>query len=215
MISKQTRLIVFDWDGTLMDSTGRIVSAMQTTATNLKLPVPSVDDVRGIIGLNLTECYKRLFPEVDDHDWITKEYRYQYVEGDPTPSPLFEGTAETLEHLKNNGHLIAVATGKAREGLDRVLNDSGLKSLFDLTIASDEAQGKPHPEMLNKLMSHTKTSPEQSIMVGDTTFDLQMAKKAGMPSIGVTFGAHTIEMLRSCQPQAIIDDIRQLKGRLS
>lgn len=212
MISKQTRLIVFDWDGTLMDSTGRIVSAMQTTATKLKLPVPSVDDVRGIIGLNLNECYQRLFPEVDDHDWITEEYRYQYVEGDATPSPLFEGTAETLEYLKSQGYLLAVATGKAREGLERVLNDSGVKSMFDVTIASDEAQGKPHPEMLNKLMAHTKTSPEQSIMVGDTTFDLEMATKAGMPSIGVTFGAHTLDMLRRCRPQAIIDDIRELKG---
>lgn len=211
MISKQTRLIVFDWDGTLMDSTGRIVSAMQTTATKLKLPVPSVDDVRGIIGLNLNECYQRLFPEVDDHDWITEEYRYQYVEGDATPSPLFEGTAETLEYLKSQGYLLAVATGKAREGLERVLNDSGVKSMFDVTIASDEAQGKPHPEMLNKLMAHTKTSPEQSIMVGDTTFDLEMATKAGMPSIGVTFGAHTLDMLRRCRPQAIIDDIRELK----
>lgn len=211
MIAKQTRLIVFDWDGTLMDSTGRIVSAMQTTATNLKLPIPSVDDVRGIIGLSLDECYRRLFPEVDDHDWITEEYRYQYVEGDQTPSPLFEGTEDTLEHLKSRGYLLAVATGKARHGLDRVLNESGLREIFDVTIASDEAQSKPHPEMLHKLMAHTKTQPEQSIMVGDTTFDLEMAQRAGMGGIGVTFGAHTIEMLKTCAPQAIIDDIRHLK----
>ena len=104
MLTLDTPLIVFDWDGTLMDSTGRIVSAMQTTARNLKLPIPSDDEVRAIIGLSLGNCYRQLFPEVDDHDWITEEYRYQYVEGDKTPSPMFEGVEDVLTKLKNDGY---------------------------------------------------------------------------------------------------------------
>ena len=210
MISKHTQLVVFDWDGTLMDSTGRIVSAMQTTARNLQLPVPTEIDVKGIIGLSLDECYRRLFPDVNDHDWITKEYRYQYVEGDQTPTPLFEGAMETLEHLKNQGHLLAVATGKARYGLDRVLSESGLGHLFDVTIASDEARGKPDPDMLHKLLQHTGASPNDALMVGDTTYDLQMARSAGMDSIAVSFGAHTVDQLKSLSPIAIINSLQEL-----
>ena len=210
MLTLETPLIVFDWDGTLMDSTGRIVSAMQTTARNLKLPVPSDDAVRSIIGLSLGNCYRQLFPGVDDHDWITEEYRYQYVDGDKTPSPVFEGVEEVLSQLKEQGHYLTVATGKARHGLDRVLNESKLKHFFDTTIASDESNSKPDPAMLHTLMKHFNLKPGQAVMVGDTSHDLKMAQNAGTHSIGVSYGAHTIETLRSCQPLAIIDDIREL-----
>lgn len=210
MLSLETPLIVFDWDGTLMDSTGRIVSAMQATARNLKLPVPSDDEVRSIIGLSLGICYQRLFPEVDDHDWITEEYRYQYVEGDKTPSPVFDGVEDVLKHLKDEGYHLTVATGKARHGLDRVLNESKLKPFFDKTIASDESNSKPDPAMLQTLMKHFDVKPQQTVMVGDTTHDLKMAQNAGTHGVGVTYGAHRVELLKQHAPIAIIDDIRQL-----
>lgn len=210
MLTLDTPLIVFDWDGTLMDSTGRIVSAMQTTARNLKLPIPSDDEVRAIIGLSLGNCYRQLFPEVDDHDWITEEYRYQYVEGDKTPSPMFEGVEDVLTKLKNDGYYLTVATGKARHGLDRVLNESKLKHFFDTTIASDESNSKPDPAMLHTLMKHFDVKPEETVMVGDTTHDLKMAQNAGTHSVGVTYGAHKVELLKQHAPLAIIDDIRQL-----
>ncbi|WP_223668863.1 HAD-IA family hydrolase [Kangiella shandongensis] len=210
MLTLETPLIVFDWDGTLMDSTGRIVSAMQTTARNLQLPVPTDDEVRSIIGLSLTKCYNRLFPEVDDHEWITEEYRFQYVEGDKTPSPVFDGVVEVLTKLKEDGYYLTVATGKARHGLDRVLKESQLSPFFDHTIASDEAQSKPHPEMLHSLLKKFALKPEQGVMVGDTSHDLNMAANAGMRGIGVSYGAHTIETLNSCKPMAIIHDIKDL-----
>ncbi|AOE49794.1 HAD-IA family hydrolase [Kangiella sediminilitoris] len=213
MLSLETPLIVFDWDGTLMDSTGRIVSAMQTTARNLELPVPSDDEVRSIIGLSLGVCYEKLFPGVDDHDWITEEYRYQYVEGDRTPSPVFEGVVDVLTSLKDQGYYLAVATGKARYGIDRVLNESKLKQFFDRTIASDEAQGKPHPEMLHTLLKHFGLVSEQAVMVGDTSHDLKMAQNAGTHSVGVSYGAHRVELLKQHSPMAIIDDIRELIGK--
>ncbi|GAA4355058.1 HAD-IA family hydrolase [Kangiella marina] len=210
IVTLKTPLIVFDWDGTLMDSTGRIVSAMQTTARNLKLPVPSDDEVRAIIGLSLSNCYRQLFPEVEDHDWITEEYRYQYVDGDKTPSPVFEGVEAVLAKLKDDGYYLSVATGKARDGLDRVLNESKLKHFFDFTIASDESNSKPDPAMLHTLMKHFDVKPEQTIMVGDTSHDLKMAQNAGALGVGVTYGAHRVDILRQHAPLAIINDIREL-----
>ncbi|MBV36462.1 MAG: HAD family hydrolase [Rickettsiales bacterium] len=210
MLTLETPLIVFDWDGTLMDSTGRIVSAMQTTARNLQLPVPSDDEVRSIIGLSLSNCYRQLFPEVDDHDWITEEYRHQYVDGDNTPSPVFEGVEEVLTSLKEQGYYLTVATGKARHGLDRVLDESKLRHFFDKTIASDESNSKPDPAMLHTLMKHFALKPEQTVMVGDTTHDLKMAQNAGTHGVAVTYGAHSVDSLKKHAPIAIIDDIRQL-----
>ncbi|NVK21720.1 MAG: HAD-IA family hydrolase [Kangiellaceae bacterium] len=203
-------LVIFDWDGTLMDSTGRIVSAMQTTARNLKLPIPTASQVKAIIGLSLDECYQRLFPEVTDHDWITQEYRYQYVEGDQTPSPLFTGVSDTLHSLKSRGYKLAVATGKARHGLDRVLLESGLTGLFDLTIASDESKSKPDPHMLVSLLKRSQCKTHQAIMIGDTSYDLEMAQNANMASIGVSFGAHSVDVLKQYNPKAIIDCFTEL-----
>ncbi len=210
------KLIVFDWDGTLMDSTGRIVSAMQQTARNLELPVPAAAAVKGIIGLGITDCFNLLFPELDCHKAITEEYRYQYVEGDKTPTPLFAGVPELLTILKNQGYQLAVATGKARHGLDRVLHETGLQEIFHHTVGADEvANAKPNPDMLHLLMNKMDCQPHQTVMIGDTSFDLEMAQNAGTHAIGVSFGAQSVEQLSSYQPFAIIDDINQLKGTLA
>lgn len=208
---KNIKLIVFDWDGTIMDSTGRIISSMQQAARKLELPVPSEEAVRGIIGLGLTECLNILFPELSCHKAISEEYRYQYVEADKTPSPIFEGVSEVLTQLKSQGYILAVATGKARHGLDRVLKESGLKEYFDFTIGADEVENaKPAPDMLNVLIDKTQTKPHQVIMIGDTSFDLEMANNAKTFSIAVTFGAHSKSYLMKYNPFAIISTFKEL-----
>lgn len=199
------KLVVFDWDGTIMDSTARIVSAMQTSAKNVGLPVPTSEAVKGIIGLGLAECFNILFPDADSHDAIAKEYRYQYVDGDKTPSPVFDGVEEVLTELKAKGYWLAVATGKSRQGLDRVLRESGLDKFFDYTIGADEVENaKPAPDMLNVLMDKTNTKPDEVVMIGDTSFDLEMANNAGTFSIGVTFGAHDRKILQKSNPFTIV-----------
>lgn len=205
-------LIVFDWDGTLMDSTGRIVSAMQRSARNVGLDVPSAEAVRSIIGLSLTRCYDLLFPGVggDDLERLTREYRFQYIEGDPTPTPLFGNSLAVLEDLKTQGYQLAVATGKARAGLDRVMSASGTGHLFDDSCCADEAESKPHPEMLEKICQRLRRHPREALMIGDTTFDLEMAANAKMGSLGVSYGAHGREQLVACNPLSILDDIGDL-----
>lgn len=204
-IINDLKLVVFDWDGTIMDSTARIVSAMQTSAKNVGLPVPTSEAVKGIIGLGLAECFNILFPYADSHDAIAKEYRYQYVDGDKTPSPVFDGVEKVLTELKAKGYWLAVATGKSRQGLDRVLHESGLDKFFDYTIGADEVENaKPAPDMLNVLMAKTQTKPHQVIMIGDTHFDLEMANRAETFSIGVTFGAHDRKILQKSNPFTIV-----------
>ncbi|NVJ66644.1 MAG: HAD-IA family hydrolase [Gammaproteobacteria bacterium] len=194
-----------------MDSTGRIVSSMQQAAKDLGLATPSEQAVKNIIGLGLTECLNILFPGLECHKTISEAYRYQYVEADLTPTPLFEGVEEVLTELKGKGYQLAVATGKARHGLDRVLDESGLRSYFAHTIAADEvANAKPAPDMLELLMDKTLTQASQMVMIGDTGFDLEMAKSAGAHAIGVTFGAQSEEQLIQYERQLIVDNFKDI-----
>ncbi len=205
------RLIVFDWDGTIMDSTGRIVSAMQQAARKQNLPIPTDKAVKNIIGLGLTQCFNILFPDLKCHKAITEEYRFQYVEADATPSPIFDGVETVLTELKAKGYILAVATGKARHGLDRVLAGSGLAKYFDYTIGADEVtNAKPAPDMLNWLMQQTQIKPQQVAMIGDTSFDLEMANNAGTHAIGVTFGAQSQKQLKRFNPFQIISSFTQI-----
>ncbi len=198
-----------------MDSTGRIVSAMQQSASNLNLSVPSTEAVKGIIGLGLTECLDILFPDLKSHQAITEEYRYQYVEADPTPTPLFDGVEEVLSHLSSKGILLAVATGKARQGLDRVLHESGLRKYFIHTVGADEvSNAKPAPDMLHLLMAKTGIKPSEVVMIGDTSFDLEMALNAGVSSLGVSFGAQSDKQLQQYKPRLIIDNFRDILSLL-
>lgn len=209
---KQFKTIIFDWDGTLMDSAGRIISAMQTSAANVGLPVPEEHAVRHIIGLSLDSVFDELFPQTDYSfkPRLFEEYRYQYVEADQTPSPLFEGAEDVLLHLKEKGLSLAVATGKARKGLIRVMTESALTEYFDDSICADEAESKPHPQMLELLTQRNGWQKQQCLMIGDTTHDLKMAKSAGIQSIGVSYGAHPKENLAHLDPLHILDDIREL-----
>jgi len=208
--------VIFDWDGTLMDSTARIVSAMQATARNLKIKVPSEASVKSIIGLSMDAVLDNVFPEActKTRSKILEEYRFQYIEGDKTPTPLFDGTMALLNWLRGEGIFISVATGKARHGLDRVMTEVGLESFFDLTICADEASSKPSPHMVEILLEKSGTLKEETVVVGDSTHDLKMARNAGVESIAVTSGADEHESLMPHQPIVILDRVCSLKNWL-
>lgn len=211
-MAKDYQLIIFDWDGTLMDSIGRIVSSMQATAATLQLPVPLAEAVRDIIGLSLEPAIGRLFGELSaaDYERFLQVYRDQYVELDTTPTPLFAGVRSMLNELSLRGYQLAVATGKARRGLDRVLSESELQDAFRVTRCADESRSKPDPHMLHEIMAYTGIPAAATLMIGDSVHDLKMAQAAGVDALGVDFGAHSAEQLLPYQPQHILSDWAQL-----
>lgn len=193
-------LIVFDWDGTLMDSAGLIVRAVQAAATDLGLVEPPEHRVRHIIGLGLGEALRHALPDLDEdrYDELVERYRHHYLARDHELL-LFEGVTAIIEQLAGRGHRLAVATGKSRRGLDRALATSGLGAFFHATRCADECRSKPHPEMLEQLMGVFSVSPEQTLMIGDTTHDLLMASNAGADAVAVSYGAHPLEDLQGVQ----------------
>lgn len=205
-------LIIFDWDGTLMDSVGRIVSSMQRTAAVLELKQPSEAAVRDIIGISLEPAIEKLFGRLngDDMAAFIEVYRQQYVHDDITPSPLFPGARLLLENLRARGYTLAVATGKARHGLERVWQEADIRHLFHASRCADETASKPNPLMLHELLDETGYGVEQALMVGDSTHDMLMAENAGMARIAVKFGAHSAEQLTPHQPIAILDELSAL-----
>ena len=207
------KLVIFDWDGTLMDSVARIVSSMQATALDCVLPVPSSEAVRDIIGLSLYKAFPILFGAVSEAQsaQLLAAYRRHYMELDHTPSPLFAGAADTVKGLHASGYQLAVATGKQRAGLDSVLADTQLGGYFHALRGADQAVSKPHPLMLEQILDELKLSPMDAVMVGDSSYDLEMAQAIGMARIGVTYGVHDALKLNVHQPLALIDDIRQLR----
>lgn len=213
----QFNTIIFDWDGTLMDSAGRIVSAMKTSAANVGLPVPEDEAIRHIIGLSMDEVFNQLFPGANElsRSDLFEEYRFQYIDGDKTPTPLFQGVDSLLQNLREHGFNLAVATGKARKGLLRVMGETKLERYFDDSICADEAESKPSPQMLNIITERNGWHKQQCLMIGDTSHDLQMAASAGIASIGVSYGAHPLNKLSPLKPLHILDDINQLADVLS
>ncbi|MEM9102213.1 MAG: HAD-IA family hydrolase [Pseudomonadota bacterium] len=212
---KAIKAVIFDWDGTVMDSTQRIASSMQSTAKRLALPLPSTQQVRDIIGLSIDKAFMALFGRLTESELnlLRETYRIEYVENNKTPSPLFEGVEQVLEELSVNFKL-AVATGKGRQGLERVMAVSNTKHFFQVTFSADDAESKPHPDMVLKVSKALKLDPSECVMVGDTTFDMEMAKNAGMQRVGVSYGAHQSDRLAVFDPIEIIDDIRDLPGIL-
>jgi phosphoglycolate phosphatase len=206
------KLVIFDWDGTVMDSVGRIVSSMRAAAALTALEVPSHDAVKQIIGLSLDPAFDQLFPTADkaQRQQIFEHYRDQYVLHDTTPTPLFAGAEATLKQLAEQNILLAVATGKARKGLDRMFAETGLAPYFATSRCADEAQSKPHPDMLKQIITELGVNAEQAIMVGDTSHDLKMAQAINMPRVGVSHGAHPVSVLAQYQPLAIIDHLPEL-----
>ena len=210
------KLAIFDWDGTLMDSVAHIVDSMQQAAQVLGEPVPSVSEVRHIIGLGLPEAIALLFPHasLSTREEIRQQYAKHFLAHSASKSELFTGAQSLLDQLQQQGYLLAIATGKSRLGLDRVLSQTGIGHYFVATRCADETASKPDPLMLRQLLAYTGSSAEQSVMIGDTSYDMEMAQALKMPRIAVSYGVHSKDMLQSYQPLAIVDSIYQLQDYL-
>lgn len=216
------RLAIFDWDGTLMDSVGRIVACVQGAARDCELAVPAPPQIRQIIGLSLDVAMSRLFPLRSDSGTAIDErqiamlidcYRHHYLH-DATPSPLFAGAGELLHDWRSRGLQLAVATGKSRRGLDRVLDETGLRPLFMTSRGADEANSKPDPLMLEQILDELGLSPRQAVMVGDSVHDMAMAEAIAMPRIGVTRGVDSRDALSRYEPVAVVDSMTILRTLL-
>ncbi len=196
------KLIVFDWDGTLMDSEARIVACIHAAFADLDLPLPSAEAARDIIGLGLDEALTVLLPEAgrEGRRVLIDRYRHHFLFANDTPSQLFPGVAETLHWLRGQDYLLGVATGKSRRGLDQVLASTGLTGYFDATRCADETFSKPHPEMLFQIMDELGVSGPETLMVGDTEYDMQMARSAGAHALAVCYGVHSPERLMAQDP---------------
>lgn len=210
---KQKSLIIFDWDGTLMDSIGLIVESMQHAADKHGLTV-SDEATRGIIGLSMQTAVATLFADVPErHADLVQDYGAYYVQHchDDT---LFAGIATLLNDLHAQGKTLAVATGKKRQGLARVLPQTGVEALFSVTRCADEAAGKPDPRMLHQILQATGKTVSDAVMVGDSVHDLRMAHAIGMDSIAVTYGCATADVLADEQPSAMVDSVTALAALL-
>jgi phosphoglycolate phosphatase len=208
---KTYSLVVFDWDGTLMDSTHSIAVAIQGACRDLELPVPTAAQAAWVIGLSLDQALRKAVPQLTKsmEPLFLERYRYHYL-GKDKQLQLFEGVLNMLESLEASGAILAVATGKSRVGLNRALAATSLQQRFASTRCADETFGKPHPGMLLELMDELMVPPEQVVMVGDTSHDLQMAANAGVHGVGVTYGAHPHEELKNHPHQGIVHDVPQL-----
>jgi phosphoglycolate phosphatase len=206
------KLVVFDWDGTLMDSEARIVSCLAAAVADLGLPDLGPARYRNIIGLGLAEALAALFPNHPSsvHADLVERYRHHFLVADPTPSTLFAGAADTVRGLAEQGYLLAVATGKGRNGLDKVLKETGMAPFFHATRCADETFSKPHPEMLLQIMDVLGAEPQETLMVGDTEYDMQLAKNAGTAALAVSYGVHELERLLKHEPLGHLDRIGDL-----
>jgi len=210
------KLVIFDWDGTLMDSVDRIVSSMQNAAQLASLNVPSKLQAKQIIGLSMPKVVETLFPRCskEQETLLIKHYKQQYIELNHVPTNLFDNALVLLEALQAKDKLLAVATGKGRGGLDRVMAETNTTQYFHATRCADEAFSKPHPQMLLSLLEELRLSPSEALMIGDTSHDLKMAQHAGVDSIGVTYGVHDKQILSQYQPKAVVNSLFELESLL-
>jgi phosphoglycolate phosphatase len=208
-------LIVFDWDGTLFDSTALIVRCIQQACRDIGAAVPSDVDAAYVIGLGLGDALRHAVPGLDAARYpeLGLRYRHHYFASQHELS-MFPGTLEMLQALKARNHWLAVATGKGRRGLDEALAHAQLQGLFNGTRTADETASKPDPRMLNELMREFGVEPERTLMIGDTTHDLQLARNAGTPRVAVSYGAHDHEAFGGFEPLAIAHSTQELRDWL-
>ncbi|MEQ8955880.1 MAG: HAD-IA family hydrolase [Gammaproteobacteria bacterium] len=205
-------LVIFDWDGTLLNSLAKISQCMQLAAVDAGLEPRSEPEIHGIIGLGIPQALATLYPDAPDPplDTLRERYSHHFQIKDQQPCELYPGVQDTLDQLKSDGHHIAVATGKSRRGLERVLGNLGWEGYFHATRCADETSSKPDPLMLSELLDELEYGVADAVMVGDTEFDLAMAAKLDMRRVGVSYGAHSHERLRLHDPEAIIDRMTEL-----
>ncbi len=206
-------VVVLDWDGTVVDSEHYIVNSLRSAAESIGLPDLGHDRYKSIIGLGLREALRQLYPDLPDAgvEALRDAYASAFIAGEHDAIRLFDGVRETLDALLSDGVRLAVATGKSRRGLERALDASGLRAYFSATRCADETASKPDPRMLNELVRELASAPKNMLMVGDTEYDLAMAARAGMPSLGVSYGVHGVDALRTHAPLGIIDQFAELR----
>ena len=205
-------LVVFDWDGTVVDSTAMIARSIQKAAADLGLRVPSLERASHVIGLGLRDALAAAVPDLaaDRVEAFTERYRHHYIAIE-REIVLFSGIRELLVELTESGAVLAVATGKSRRGLDRSFAATGLGMFFTASRCADETHPKPHPAMLHEITAALAMSRQRTVMIGDTTHDLAMARSAGTASIGVTYGAHPRAQLEAEGALALVDDVAELR----
>lgn len=210
-------LLVFDWDGTLMDSEARIVACIQAAFDDVGEMPPSDAAARDIIGLGLDEAMAVLWPDADtgERQVVASRYRHHFLVANDTPSVLFPGAREAVEAVAARNFLLAVATGKSRRGLEESLEESGLRAFFHATRCADETHSKPHPAMLEQLMDELGVEPPRTLMIGDTEYDMQLASNAGTAALAVAYGNHASERLLQHGPLGCIDAISDLPAWLA
>ena len=208
-------LIVFDWDGTLADSTALIVASLRAACRDIGATVPDEERARHVIGLGLADALHHVVPDVPPRRYpeLSARYRDHFVAHD-ADIPLFQGMRELLSELEQRGHLLAVATGKSRRGLQRALDQQGIAHHFVATRCADEGFPKPHPDMLQYLLSRTGVDAVGAVMIGDTTHDLELARNAGVAAVAVTYGAHAPEELSETSALAVVDSVPALRAWL-
>ncbi len=206
------KLIIFDWDGTIIDSQAHIIHSMRQAVLDEGLTAPDDLQIRHIIGLSLHRAVETLFPDsdVDQLDRISTNYRRHFFADTEHVSELFNGAADVIRDLHASGYYLAVATGKGRHGLDIALNKTGLAHYFHITRCADETRSKPDPMMLDEILTDLDLDVEQAIMVGDTSYDVEMASNIKMDSIAVTYGMHDKTHLQTAGPTHFIDSIDQI-----
>lgn len=206
------KLVIFDWDGTLMDSAGDIVDAIQQAIGAMKLPSRDDRSVRRMIGLGLEDAFTRLFPEIERGALlqVADEYRRRFGARPQVYGQVFPGVEATLDELAGAHRQLAVATGKSRRGLDKALDSTGWSARFVATRCADETEPKPSPKMLHELLDELQLLPQQALMIGDTTYDMEMARQAGMDAVAVGWGVHEVDELAEAGALSVLDSLDKL-----
>ncbi len=220
-MKKQFPLLVFDWDGTLVDSIERITTSLQFASKQAVDVRLSETQARDVIGLGLMEAIAKLHPELDARQHaselnnIADTYRQHYLYDNTVPAPLFNGVDQLLDELRENGYTLAISTGKSRAGLEQSINEHQVADYFSTTRCAGENKSKPHPEMLHEILDELNFSAAQTLMIGDSEHDLKMANNANMRCIGVTHGVHDAATLNKHNPLTCLADITELSAFLS
>lgn len=209
---KPYSLLIFDWDGTLMDSAAHITRCMSNAIAHVGAESRSDAQIRDIIGLGLDEAVQQLYPEAAPSVWrdIVHEYRQEFLVRSTHGSELFAGTRETLMQLMQQGYDLAIATGKSRRGLDKVLAETGLAPYFPITRCADETRSKPHPQMLEEILTDFNAKPSDALMIGDSEYDLLMANNLKMDALAVSYGVHSLQRLLQYQPRGYVHSVADI-----